>query len=73
MNLTNEQLEEMQRELLARRVTAEQEILDTEQLKKDVESRQGVIAKFTASLTSLRVENHFAENYAITMRTAKPA
>lgn len=69
MNLTDEQLDAMRAELKARLDTAEQEIHETEQLKDEVAARQGIISRLVTSLTAGRAENHFGENYKITMRT----
>lgn len=66
--LSDEQLEAMQRELEARRSTAEQEIIETEHMKHAVQSRQSVVSKFASSLATIRADNHFGENYQITMR-----
>lgn len=65
-------LEKLSRELEARRATAEQEIVEVEQLKQTVKSRQGVVSKYASMLSIRRADNHFGRDYEITMRT-KPA
>lgn len=67
--LTDEELEAIERELEARRATAEQEIVEVEELKQTVDARQGIIQTIWAKTIARHHENHFARDYEITMRT----
>lgn len=52
-----------------RRETAEQEVVEIEQIKQTVQSRQGLIAAIASASRIRRAENHFGRDYEITMRT----
>lgn len=67
--MDDEQLEAMERELMDRRATAEQEIVEVDQMRKTVEQRQGLVSRYASLLTIRKAENHFGRDYEITMRT----
>lgn len=66
--LSDADLDALERATLKARITAEQEIVRSQEARNQVRGRQPLIDKIAASVQLIRSNNHFGEDYEITMR-----